>query len=294
MAFGKKLKMRSLKIAWIGTGVMGAPMAKHLMNQGHQLSVYNRTLSKAMALAPDATIYDDLTACVKDKDVVFTMVGYPKDVKEVYDVIIEHVSSDTVLVDMTTSSPTLAKEIYNKARKKGISVLDAPVTGGDLGAINRTLSIMVGGEEHVYQQILPLLKILGHKVNYMGEAGSGQHMKLANQTVIASNIIGIAEAITYAKTKKLNLNQVLDVINGGSAKSWQAEVNGLKMVNQDYKPGFFLKHFLKDLKLVLEEKEDLSLPSLEQVVRVYELLSNEGFDDQGTQVIIEAYIRKLI
>jgi 3-hydroxyisobutyrate dehydrogenase len=272
---------------------MGKPMANHLSDAGHDVVAYNRTHEKARALEPDIKAYKDLSLCVKDRDVVFTMVGYPKDVAEIYETILDAASPQTILIDMTTSSPSLARTIYERACKKNLFSLDAPVTGGDLGAKEATLSIMVGGDEDVFNKVLPLLEILGKTITYIGQAGMGQDMKLTNQTVIAGNIAGIAEALTYAKTKGIDLNKALKVINGGSAGSWQALINGKKMVDKDYKPGFYVKHFLKDLKLVLAEKEDLSLPVLEQVTKAHDVLSENGFSDLGTQSFIEYYLRHM-
>ncbi len=187
--------------------------------------------------------------CIEDVEVIFSIVGYPSDVKEVYEVVIEKAKKGTILVDMTTSSPTLAIELYQKAKSKGLSMLDAPVTGGDLGAINGTLSIMVGGDETSFNKILPLFQLMGTKVTYM---------------------------------------------TGGSANSWQAQINGQKMINHDYKPGFFVKHYLKDLKLVLEEKGSLKLEVVEKVERAYQLLSDHGFSEEGTQSIIEYYLQKMM
>jgi len=282
-----------MKIAFIGTGVMGKPMSMHLGDAGHDVFVYNRTYEKAIALEPKVKAFKTIKECVQDVDVVMSIVGYPSDVIDVYDKVIEYAKKGTVLVDMTTSSPTLAKELYQMAKQKGLPMLDAPVTGGDIGAIKGTLSIMVGGDEPIFQKILPLFKLMGTTVTYMGEPGSGMHAKLANQTVIAGNIIGICEALTYAKEKNLDLNKMLSVIVGGSASSWQAANNGPKMINQDYRPGFFVKHYLKDLKLVLEEKGDLRLEVVQKVAKAYQLLSDQGFADLGTQSIIEYYLRKM-
>lgn len=283
-----------MKILWIGTGVMGAPMAKHLLEAGHEIYGYNRTPKKAKALEPDIKFCDDIKTCIKDVDIVFTIVGYPSDVKEVYDVLLEEAKPRTILVDMTTSSPTLAKEIYEKAKKKNIDVLDAPVTGGDLGAINGTLSIMVGGDFHIYEKVLPLFQYMGKTITYMGEAGSGMYAKLVNQTVIAGNIMGISEGLMLAKQKNLDLESMLSVITGGSANSWQAANNGKKMIEKDYEPGFFVKHFLKDLKLAMDEKENLDLKVLEIATKAYETLSSKGFSEKGTQAIIEYYLQKMM
>ena len=282
-----------MKVAWIGTGVMGKPMALHLANNGYEVQVYNRTFEKAQVMEPKVKAFKDIQSCVSDVDIVFSIVGYPNDVKETYEEVMKHVKKGTILVDMTTSSPTLAIQLEKKAKVLGLSMLDAPVTGGDLGAINATLSIMVGGEEAIYQKVLPLFNCMGKTITYMGDPGNGQHAKLANQTAIAGAIAGVAEALAYAKTNHLDQQRMLQVITGGSAQSWQATKNGPKMIGKDYAPGFFIKHFLKDLKLVLDEKKDLSLDVVETVARVYESLVQIGMHDFGTQAIIEYYLQKL-
>lgn len=283
-----------MKVLWIGTGVMGAPMAKHLKDAGHMVYAYNRTAAKAKALAPNLIYCESIKDRIKEVDIVFTIVGFPSDVKDVYEVILKEAKPKTILVDMTTSSPTLAKEIYEKAKKKDLYFLDAPVTGGDLGAINATLSIMVGGDFNIYEKVLPLLQFMGKTITYMGQSGSGMNAKLVNQTVIAGNIIGIAEGLMLAKAKNLDLDLMLNVITGGSAHSWQAEHNGKKMIKQDYEPGFFIKHFLKDLKLAMEAKDDLDLKGLELATKAYQIISDQGFSEKGTQGIIEYYIQKMI
>lgn len=282
-----------MNVAWIGTGVMGKPMALHLSKHGYKVSVYNRTYEKAKALEPHVEAFQDIASCVKDADIVFSIVGYPNDVKETYEEVMKYVKKNTILVDMTTSSPTLAKKLAEKATSLGLSMLDAPVTGGDLGAINATLSIMVGGDEQTFNSVLPLFKCMGTTITYMGESGNGQHAKLANQTAIAGAISGVAEALAYAQKNDLNLQKMLSVITGGSAQSWQATKNGPKMIAKDYAPGFYIKHFLKDLKLVLDEKKDLSLDVVKTVANLYETLVSLGMQDFGTQAIIEYYLQKL-
>lgn len=280
-----------MKLAWIGTGVMGKPMALHLADAGYEVKSYNRTYEKAKALEPRIKAEKTIEACVKDADIIFSIVGYPKDVKEVYEKVIPYAKKGAILVDMTTSSPTLAIQLEKEAKKHGLIMLDAPVTGGDLGAIHGTLSIMVGGNKDAFDRIYPLLTHLGKTITYMGEPGSGQHAKLANQTAIAGAISGIAEALVYAKAKGLNQEDMLKVITGGSASSWQAIHNGPKMITHDYAPGFFIKHFLKDLKLVLEEKQDLPLVVVEIVTNMYDKLVERGLDDSGTQALIEYYLK---
>jgi 3-hydroxyisobutyrate dehydrogenase len=280
------------KIAWIGTGVMGRPMAEHVRRAGYDVVVYNRSPEKAIAMAPFVKVAATISECVKDADVIFSIVGYPSDVRAVYDTVFACAKQGAICVDMTTSSPALAKSLYQEAKLKGLKMIDSPVTGGDIGAINATLSIMVGGDEADFLEILPLLEIMGKKITYMGVAGNGQHAKLANQIVIAGNVAGIAEALVYAKAKGLDPNRVLAVVTGGSAASWQAEKNGAKMIVKDYRPGFFIKHYLKDLNLVLTEKGNLELEVVERVAHIYQVLSDAGRQDQGTQAILEYYLAK--
>lgn len=281
-----------MKIAWIGTGVMGKPMALHLAKKGHEVTVFNRTLSKLEDMKNDCHLSSSLAACVKDADVVFTIVGFPDDVREIYlgeDGILKNVNENTIVIDMTTSSPTLAKEIYNEAKKSNVHSLDAPVTGGDKGAREKTLSIMVGGDKEVFDSVLELLKVLGKTVTYMGESGNGQHTKLANQMAIAGSIAGVAEALTFANSKNIDLEDVLNVINNGSASSWQGINNGPKMAANDRSAGFFIKHFIKDLRLGQDEKGDLTLNISKAVLDEYEQLLVKGYGDFGTQSLIDFY-----
>lgn len=282
-----------MKIAWIGTGVMGAPMAKHLAKAGHDVHVYNRTFEKAKRLEPEVTAHETIEAVVRDADVIFSIVGYPTDVDAVIHEVMNHANPQSILVDMTTSSPSLAKALYEEGATRGFKVVDAPVTGGDLGAINATLSIMVGADQDVFNTIKPLLEIMGKTITYMGPAGSGQHAKLANQVAIAGAIGGAAESLRYAEIKGLNLDAMLQVITGGSANSWQGANNGPKMIVKDFEPGFYVKHFLKDLKLVMSEKGDLRLPITEGITEIYEILSRNGYDNFGTQAIIDYYLKDL-
>lgn len=281
------------KIAWIGTGVMGAPMASHLAKAGYEVSVYNRTHSKAKALEPLVKAYDTIQETVHNAEIIFLIVGYPSDVEAVSLEVMEHAPSGALIVDMTTSSPTLAHQLFIQGQSRNYRFVDAPVTGGDIGAINATLSIMVGGNESDYLELLPLLQKLGNTINYMGPTGSGQNAKLANQIAIAGSIASTAEALTFAKSKGLDLQTMLNVIAGGSASSWQAINNGKKMLEDDMLPGFFVKHFLKDLKLAMDEKSTLYLPILENATTIYQILSDEGLGDMGTQAIINYYINQL-
>lgn len=271
---------------------MGKPMALHLANHQLDVTVYNRTYEKALLLKPHCKVSDNLIEAVKDKDLIFSIVGYPDDVKNVYETIIPHAKKGAILVDMTTSSPTLAIELYNLAKAHNLYMLDAPVTGGDTGAINASLSIMVGGYEAIYLRVLPYLKMMGKTITYMGKPGNGQYMKLANQIVIAGNLLGIAEGLAFAQSHNLDLSKVLNVVTGGSANSWQASNNGKKMIEKDYQPGFYVKHFLKDLRLAIDNS-NLELEVLHAAEKTYNLLS-ELHSDDGTQVVIEHYIKKAL
>lgn len=281
-----------MKIDWIGTGVMGAPMASHLANAGHEVTVYNRTFEKAKKLEPLCTAVRTIKEAVREADVVFTIVGYPKDVENVYfgeEGIIKNVQPKTIIVDMTTSSPELAVKIYDEAKKYDVVALDAPVTGGDLGAINATLSIMVGGDPAPYEKVFPLLEKMGKAITYMGAPGNGQNMKLANQVCIAGAIASTAEALTFAKSKNIQPEEFFSVINNGSAASWQAANNGPKMVSQDFDPGFFIKHFVKDLQLAVDNAEGHHYGLTEMILSQYRHLIDQGDGDLGTQAIIKFY-----
>ncbi len=281
------------KIAWIGTGVMGKPMALHLANAGYQIKAYNRSYDKAAALAPLVTPCQTIQEAVHDADIIFSIVGYPADVSEVYQSVFRYAPRGALCVDMTTSSPALAKQLAVTAEELGFVMVDAPVTGGDIGAINATLSIMVGGPIDAFDSLLPLFEKLGKRITYMGLAGAGQYAKLANQITIAGAIAGVAEALTFAQLKHLDLVSMLAVITGGSASSWQAQNNGPKMITHDYAPGFYIKHFLKDLNLAIAEKGDFPLPILENVQRIYDQLATLHRADEGTQAIIEYYLEQL-
>ena len=283
-----------MNIAWIGTGVMGSSMAINLKKSGHNVSVYSRTLSKCEPLREyGIEVKDSIKECVKDADAVFTIVGYPKDVEEVYlgkEGIFEYAREGAYLVDMTTSSPLLAKKLYEKGNK--FHILDAPVSGGDIGAKNATLSIMVGGNKEDFEYMYNVFECMGKNVIYLGEAGSGQNCKASNQVAIAGTIAAVAESIIYAKKSGLDPKTVLDAISKGAAGSWQLQNNGYKMIEKDYEPGFFNKHFIKDMKIakeVMDEKGE-SLPVLNKVLEMYEELAKKNFEDKGTQSIIEEYL----
>ncbi len=280
-----------MKIGFIGTGVMGSGMVRNLLKNGHAVNVYNRTSQKALALVKDgANFTSTIEACIKDVDTVITMVGMPDDVKEVYDVIFENFDGK-IAIDMTTSSPSLAKQLFIQGQAKGISVLDAPVSGGDSGAKNGTLSIMVGGEKKAFEQALPIFEAMGKTISYIGTAGSGQHCKMANQIAIAGCVAGVNEALNYSKTMGLDMQTVFDAISMGAAGSWQMTNNGQKMINDDFAPGFFIKHFIKDMKLAIDEadKNNLDLTILKDVLSAYEKVAARYGGDLGTQAIYKLY-----
>ena len=285
-----------MKIAWIGTGVMGESMAGHLLDAGHELYVYNRTVSKTENLVKrGAKLLTEIKDAPLNADVIFTMVGYPKDVEGVYlgkDGLITTAKEGQVFVDMTTSSPTIAKKISEEFAKVGASALDLPVTGGDIGAKNGTLSIMVGGDKKVYEEkVLPLVKHLGKNITYFGEAGKGQYAKLANQIAIATTMISVAESFKFAKEVGLDLEDFFKTVSTGSGGSFSMTSYGPRILKNDFKPGFFVHHFIKDMRLALEEceKMNITLPGLEVAYKLYNELKEKVRNTNGTQAISKWY-----
>lgn len=285
-----------MKIAWIGTGVMGESMAGHLLDAGYELYVYNRTVSKTENLVKrGAKLLTEIKDAPLNANVVFTMVGYPKDVEGVYlgnDGLITTAKEGQVFVDMTTSSPTIAKKISEEFAKVGASALDLPVTGGDIGAKNGTLSIMVGGDKKVYEEkVLPLVKHLGKNITYFGEAGKGQYAKLANQIAIATTMISVAESFKFAKEVGLDLEDFFKTVSTGSGGSFSMTSYGPRILKNDFKPGFFVHHFIKDMRLALEEceKMNITLPGLEAAYKLYNELEEEVRNTNGTQAISKWY-----
>ena len=283
-------------IGFIGVGVMGKSMVRNLMKNGFALAIYTRTKSKALDVIEEGALWCDTIAdCVQNADVVITMVGYPKDVEEVYfgeKGILEHAKRGSCVLDMTTTSPKLSRRIYETAKGKGLRALDAPVSGGDTGAKNGTLSIMVGGDKDVYETYHPVFRALGNNIVYEGPAGSGQHTKMANQIAIAGTIAGVCEAISYAKKVGLDVQTMLDSIRTGAAGSWQMTNLAPRIMKGDFAPGFFIKHFIKDMKIAAEEAVDvdLHLKVLNDVLGIYEdLADNMDLGDLGTQALIRHY-----
>lgn len=282
-------------IGFVGVGIMGQSMAGHLLAAGYQVHVYNRTKSKTDALiAKGATWHDTPGAVAAQSDLIITMVGFPSDVEEVYfgeNGIIAS-AKEAILVDMTTSSPSLARKIAQEAAQKGLASIDAPVSGGDIGARDAKLTIMVGGEQAVFNHVLPVLQKLGTSIILQGGPGMGQHTKMCNQIVIASTIMGVAEGLSYAKKVGLDPAQVLQSIGGGAASGFQLNVLGAKMIVGDYAPGFYVEHFIKDLKIALSEAEqmNLALPGLSLAKSLFEKMAAKGLQRNGTQGIFQIYI----
>ena len=284
-----------MKIGFIGIGVMGEAMAGHLLKAGHDLYVYNRTKSKADRLVEAGAVWcKDVKSIATTCDVIFTIIGIPADVEKVYlgeDGLVNHARAHSILVDMTTSTPDLAKRIYEAGKVKGLQCLDAPVTGGDVGAKNGTLTIMVGGEKETYDEILPILELMGQTIVYMGAAGSGQHTKMANQIAIAGAAIGMVEALAYSKGAGLDLETVLKAVTSGSAASWQLSNMAPRIIKDDFNPGFFIKHFIKDMRIACSESKamNVDLPGLELVLSLYEECQKRELENCGTQARYKLY-----
>ena len=284
-----------MKVGFIGIGVMGHSIAGHLLDAGHEVYVYNRTKAKADAIVARGAIWQDtpwdVTAA---SEVVFSMVGYPKDVEEIYygeNGVFHGDVTGKILVDMTTSTPTLAEKIAKTAAEKGAEAMDAPVSGGDLGAKNATLTIMCGGEPAVFDKLLALFQVMGKTYTLHGPAGKGQHTKMANQIMIAGTMTGMTEMLVYAKAAGLDMPKVIQTLSGGSASNWSMENYGPRILKEDYSAGFFVKHFIKDLKIALDEaqKMSLDLPATNLACQLYERLAAAGHDNDGTQALIKLW-----
>lgn len=284
-----------MKIGFIGTGVMGKSIVKHFLAAGHDVAVYNRTKSKTDELVANGATWQGTPAEVAAaSEVIFSMVGYPSDVEEIYygtNGIFSAAVTGKLLVDLTTSTPTLAEKIYQTAKANGAAALDAPVSGGDLGAQNGTLTIMVGGDQATYDQVIPLFEIMGKSYSLQGPAGAGQHTKMANQIMIAGTMTGMTEMLVYAKAANLDVPKVLDTLSGGAAQNWSMANYAPRILKEDYSPGFFVKHFIKDLKIALDEAEklQLELPATKLAAELYERLADQGFENDGTQALIKLW-----
>ena len=287
-------------LGFVGIGVMGKSMAGHLLKAGYRVLVYTRTKDKARDLLSLGAEWAESPAALAPRcRVVFTMVGYPSDVEEVYfgpKGLIENAKPGSFLVDTTTSKPELARRVAQAAKARGVAALDAPVSGGDVGARNAALTIMVGGERADFEAVRPLLELMGKTVILQGPAGSGQHTKMANQIVIAGNLAGAVEALRYSRAAGLDPRTVLASIGAGSAGSWQLNTMAPRMLDGDFAPGFYVKHFLKDLRIALEAAKEmkLKLPMLALAEGLFARLSDEGFGDSGTQALYLLYERGLV
>ena len=284
-----------MKIGFIGTGVMGKSIVKHFLTAGHEVAVYNRTKSKTDELVEKGATWQETPAKVTNaSEIIFSMVGYPSDVEEIYygtDGIFSIDVAGKTLIDLTTSTPTLAEKIYQTAKENGAAAMDAPVSGGDLGAQNATLTIMVGGDQATYDQVVPLFEIMGKSYSLQGAAGSGQHTKMANQIMIAGTMTGMTEMLVYAKAANLDVPKVVETLGGGAAQNWSMTNYAPRILKTDYSPGFFVKHFIKDLKIALDEAEkmQLDLPATKLATELYERLADQGFENDGTQALIKLW-----
>lgn len=293
----KSISKDELRIGWIGTGVMGKWMCSHLIAQGYSMHVHNRTRSKAEELLEKHAVWHDTPAAVaENSDIIFTIIGHPKDVQEVYlgkKGLLGSAKEGTIFVDMTTTSPTLAVKIAEEAAQRGCSFLDAPVSGGDVGAREARLAIMVGGDEKTFEVILPLFKLMGKNIILEGPAGSGQHTKMCNQITIAGTMIGVSEALLYGAKAGLELEKMVSTISKGAAGCWTLDNLAPRVIQRDYRPGFFVDHFIKDMKIALEEAErmQLSLPGLALVYQLYLGVQSSGDGKDGTQALIKAIER---
>ncbi|MDO8544537.1 MAG: NAD(P)-dependent oxidoreductase [Opitutaceae bacterium] len=285
----------SLSIAFIGTGVMGRSMAGHLQKAGHRLHVYNRTKEKAQALLDaGATWHDSAGSAAAEAEVVITMVGFPTDVEQTYlgqGGILERARPGALLIDMTTSSPTLARRIAEAGVKRGISSLDAPVSGGDLGAREARLVIMVGGEPAAFARARPLFEFMGKNIALHGGPGAGQYCKMANQIAVAVGMVAWCEALAYAKKAGLDPNAVHASISGGAAGSWAMTNLAPRALGDNYAPGFYVKHILKDMRIALESAAEmkLDLPGLAGAKKLYDQVAARGWEDCGTQALYRLY-----
>jgi 3-hydroxyisobutyrate dehydrogenase len=290
----QELSPEQTSLGWIGTGVMGASMCGHLLDAGYRVTVHTRTREKAEPLLERGALWARSPAEVAAaSQVIFTIVGYPDDVREVYlgeEGLVGQAAAGTVLVDMTTSKPQLAIEIAEAAAGRGVETVDAPVSGGDVGAREARLSIMVGGASEVVARIRPLLEKMGRTVVHQGPPGAGQHTKMVNQTLIASGMVGVCEALLYAHRAGLEIESVLQNVSQGAAGSWSLSHLAPRMLAGDFAPGFYVEHFIKDMGIALEEasRMQLALPGLALAKQLYEALRAQGHAKSGTQALVLA------
>ena len=290
----RSLQPGEAKIGWVGTGVMGASMCGHLIDAGYEATVSNRTESKARGLVErGATLAKTPKAVAEASDVIFTIVGFPEDVREVIlgpEGVLAGAKSGSIVVDMTTSQPSLAVEIAKEAKRAGVMALDAPVSGGDVGAREARLSIMVGGEAEAFGAVKPLFERMGKTIVHQGPAGAGQHTKMVNQILIATNMIGVCEALLYGHKAGLDLETVLQSVGSGAAGSWSLSNLGPRIIAGRFEPGFFVEHFLKDMRIALEESKalGLALPGLALAEQLYRAVAAQGHARDGTHALMLA------
>lgn len=283
------------RVGFVGLGVMGQSMAGHVLGAGYSLFVHNRTRSKADGLiANGATWCSSPAALAEASDVVVTIVGYPGDVEQVYlgeKGILQSLKPGSIAVDMTTSSPELAQHLYTEGTKKSVAVLDAPVSGGDMGAREARLSIMVGGDTDAFDTVLPLLRSMGTNIVYQGPAGSGQHCKMSNQIAIAAGMVAVCESLAYAKRAGLDLATVLKSIGSGAAGSWSLNNLGPRIIAGNFEPGFYVKHFIKDMTIAFNSAQEMGVgtPGLALAKTLYENLAEAGGENLGTQGLYKLF-----
>jgi len=286
--------MSATRIGWIGTGVMGSSMCGHLIEAGYPTTVHTRTRERAAPLIEQGAVWADSPGQVAAaSEVVFTIVGFPGDVRQVIlgdGGVLSGASPGAAVVDMTTSEPSLAIEIFEAAKAAGVDAIDAPVSGGDVGARNATLSIMVGGEASAVERVRPLFEALGKTIVHQGGPGAGQHTKMVNQTLIATGMIGVCEALLYGYRAGLDLETVLESVSGGAAGSWSLSNYGPRMLAGDFAPGFMVNHFVKDMGIALAEAKRmrLSLPGLALAEQLYVALQAQGHGRKGTHALVLA------
>lgn len=286
-----KVRPSKTKIGWIGTGVMGSSMCMHLLKKGYHCVVYNRTKRKAKALIDAGAEWAKSPRAVAEgSDIIFTIVGFPKDVREVYfgkNGIFEGLKKGSILVDMTTTEPSLSEEIYKEAKERGASSVDAPVSGGDIGAQSGTLSIMVGGDKSTVASVMPLFKLMGKNIVHQGAAGEGQHTKMCNQIMCSGLMIGMCETLLYGYKAGLDLDTMLSSVSKGAAACWMLDNLAPRIVKRDFSPGFYVEHFIKDLGIALEEAKrmNLSLPGLALVNQLYIATKAQGHGRKGQQAL---------
>ncbi len=283
-----------MKIGFIGVGMMGKSIVRNLLKGGHEVQVYTRTKAKILDILDEGAVWKDTAKeCAIGVEAIMTMVGFPSDVEDIYfsdNGIIQNANKGTFVIDLTTSQPNLAIRIFEEAKANGLKALDAPVTGGDTGAKNGTLTILVGGDKADFDEILPVLQMVGKDINYCGKAGNGQHTKMCNQIAVAANLSGICETLAYAKAHGLDWNQLYSTLSTGSASSKKLSDALPKILEGDFNARFYIKHFIKDLEIAKSESEGLGLDILSATLDHYKKLADNGMGDLGTQALIKYYV----